>query len=304
MPEKDYYKILGIQKTASDDEIKKAYRKLAMKYHPDHTKGDKPSEEKFKQISEAYAVLSDQEKRKQYDLYGSSGFQQKYSQEDIFRNFDFSDIFKEFGFGGQGGAGKRGNVRFSFGGGSPFGFNTQQQAAARGSDLKYEMPLTLREVMSGTQKTVQIRNDSGVEKVTVQIPKGMISGKRLRLAGKGERGAYGGPRGDLYIVSKVLEDPLFQANGYDLTIDREIRLTEAILGTRINVPTLEGKELSLKIPPGAKHKTKMRLTGHGLPNMNGKEKNGDLFVRININMPVSLTEEQREIVEKLASTGL
>ena len=100
MPETDYYKILGVNKTSSDEEIKKAYRKLAMKYHPDHTKGDKTAEEKFKSISEAYAVLSDKEKRRQYDQFGSSGFQQRYSREDIFRNFDFSDIFKEFGFGG------------------------------------------------------------------------------------------------------------------------------------------------------------------------------------------------------------
>lgn len=304
MPEKDYYKILGIQKNASDDEVKKAYRKLAMKYHPDHTKGDKSSEEKFKEISEAYAVLSDKEKRKQYDLYGASGFKQKYSQEDIFRNFDFSDIFREFGFGGQGFSGRGGNVRFSFGGGSPFGFNTQQRPAAKGSDLKYEIPLTLKEVMTGTQKTVQIRNESGVEKMTVKIPKGMVSGKRLRLAGKGEPGAYGGPRGDLYIESKILPDPLFQADGQNLTIDQDIKLTEAILGTRISVPTVEGKELSLKIPAGAKHKTKMRLSGHGLPSMNGQGANGDLYVRININMPTTLTEEQKKLVQKLASTGL
>ena len=155
MSQQDYYQILGVSKTASEAEIKKAYRKLAMKYHPDHTKGDKHAEEMFKKISEAYAVLSDKEKRQQYDTFGSAGFHQRYSQEDIFRNVDLGDILKEFGFGGKG-------MRFSFGGGSPFGSSfgghQRRQAPVKGSDLVYELPLTLREVASGTSKTVTFQH--------------------------------------------------------------------------------------------------------------------------------------------------
>jgi len=293
----DYYKILGVDKKAGDAEIKKAYRKMAMKYHPDHTKGDKSAEEKFKQISEAYAVLSDKEKRKQYDTFGSSDFHQRYSQEDIFRNFDFGDIFKEFGFGGRGGG-----ARFSFGG-SPFGGRHRQPAQTKGSDLVYELALTLRDVATGVHKTIKFQHEGRSENISVKIPKGMITGKKVRISGKGERSAYGGQPGDLFIQSKVLPDPIFSANEYDLTVTREIRWSQSILGTKLAVPTLDGRELSLTIPPGTKHKTRMRLPGHGLPHMKGSQR-GDLFVTIHVNSPKKLTKEQQNLVEKLADTGM
>jgi curved DNA-binding protein len=300
----DYYKALGINKTATDDEIKKAYRKLAMKYHPDHTKGDKGAEEKFKEISEAYAVLSDKEKRKQYDTFGSDGFHQRFSQEDIFRSFDFGDIFKEFGFGGSNPfTGRRGGMRFSFGSGSPFGSQPGQQQQIKGSDLVYELPLTLKEVVKGTEKVVSFDHKGRHEKMTVKIPQGMISGKKLRLAGKGEPSHYGGPPGDLYIQSKVVSDPVYSVKDYDLYTNRDIKLSEAILGTSISVPTVEGKELSLKIPPGTRHGTKMRLPGHGLPAMKGK-KRGDLYVHIQIPMPKRLNKKQKKLIEDLQATGL
>jgi curved DNA-binding protein len=304
MAETDYYKILGVNKTASEDDIKKAYRKLAMKYHPDHTKGDKSAEEKFKTISEAYAVLSDKEKRKQYDTFGSAGFQQRYSQEDIFRGFDFESILNEL-FGGSGRFGGSGSgMRFSFGGGSPFdSYQRQKQAQPKGSDLIYELALTLQEVASGTQKTVSFQHQGRSEKITVKIPKGMISGKKLRIAGKGEPSPYGGPAGDLYIKSKVLASPVYDLKGHDLYINRDIKLTEAILGSNISVPTLSGKELKLKIPAGTKHKTKMRLAGHGLPHMDGKGQ-GDLYVRIQVNTPGRLSKKQKSLIEQLAETGL
>jgi len=307
MPETDYYKILGVSKTSSDEEIKKAYRKLAMKYHPDHTKGDKTAEEKFKRISESYAVLSDKEKRRQYDQFGSSGFQQRYSQEDIFRNFDFSDIFKEFGFGGASSfSGGRGGRRFSFGSGSPFsGFDGShgRQAKVKGADLVYELPLTLQEIATGTSKTVAFQHKGRSEKITVKIPKGMGNGKKLRLAGKGEPSAYGGPPGDLFIQAKVIHDPLYDVDGNNLYINREIKLSDSILGVSISIPTLAGKELNLKIPPGTKHKTKMRLAGHGIPDMKSKKK-GDLYAIIHIKTSKKLTKEQKKLVEKLAETGL
>jgi curved DNA-binding protein len=305
MPETDYYKMLGVKRNASDENIKKAYRKLAMKHHPDHAKGDKNAEEKFKKISEAYAVLSDKEKRQQYDTFGSTGFQQRYSQEDIFKGFDFADILKEFGFGG----GNRfsrgpGGMRFSFGGDSPYGSRArQQQSLQKGADLIYELSLTLPEVATGTTKTISFKHQERSEKLTVKIPKGMIAGKKLRIAGKGETSPFGGPVGDLYIKAKVLGDPAYDVHGHDLYAKREIKLSEAILGTNISIPTITGKELSLKIPPGTKHNTKMRLAGHGLPHMNAKDQ-GDLYVYIHVNMPKKLSEDQKELVKQLANTGL
>ncbi len=308
MTDTDYYKILGVDKNASKDQIKKAYRKLAMKYHPDHTKGDKAAEERFKQISEAYAVLSDDDKRKQYDTYGSAGFQERYSKEDIFKGFDFESIFKDLGFGGGGFAdmfgGKGGGMKFSFGGGSPFGgFEGRQARQPKGTDLEYELPLTLAEVAEGTTKNISFQHKGRSENLSVKIPKGMISGKKLRIPGKGEESPYGGQAGDLFIKSKVTPDPVYRADGHDLQINREIKLSEAMLGTQISVPALDGKELSLKVPPGTPHKTRMRLTGRGLPHMKGG-KRGDLYVCIHVKTPRTLTEEQRKIVKKLAETGL
>ena len=286
-------------RSASDAEIKKAYSKLAMKYHPDHTKGDKNAEEKFKKISEAYAVLSDKEKRKEYDTFGSEGFHQRFSQEDIFRGTDFADIFKEFGFGGGGG-----RTRFNFGQGSHFNFGGgQQQARVKGSDLVYELSLTLQEVATGTTKTVAFQHQGRSENLTVKIPKGLITGKQLRLAGKGNPSPYGGPPGDLFIKSQVLDDPKFSSKQYDLYLNQELKLSEAILGITISVPTVNDKQLSLKIPPGTKHGTRMRLSGHGLPDMKGNHK-GDLYVRIQVKIPKNLTAEQKKLVEQLAAAGL
>ena len=296
----DYYTVLGVSKSASDAEIKKAYRKLAMKYHPDHTKGNKGAEEKFKKISEAYAVLSDKKKRQEYDTFGSEGFHQRFSQEDIFRGFDFGDIFQEFGFGG----GRGGARRFNFGQGSPFNFGGgQQQARVKGSDLVYELPLTLREVATGASKTVSFQHQGRSENLTVKIPKGMITGKQLRLAGKGNPSPYGGPPGDLFIKSKLLDDPTFSSRQYDLYLNHELKLSEAILGITVSIPTIDDKQLSLKIPPGTKHGTKMRLTGHGLPDMKDNKK-GDLYVRIQVNIPKNISAEQKKLVEELAATGL
>ena len=302
----DYYQLLGVKKDATKEEIKKAYRKLAMKYHPDHTKGDKAAEEKFKKISEAYAVLSDKEKRKEYDTFGAEGFRQRFSQEDIFKGFDFGDIFREFGFGGDvfSGRGRGGGMRFNFGGGSPFGSQAgQHQARMKGSDLVYELPLTLKEVATGTTKTISLQHQGHAQKVTVKIPKGLISGKKLRLAGKGSPSPVGGPPGDLFIQSKVLNDPSYSTEGYDLYLTQELKLSEAVLGTSISVTTLDGKKLSLKIPPGTRPGTKMRMPGHGLPHMKSSKK-GDLFVKIQVKLPRKLTDEQKKLIEKLAAAGL
>ncbi len=298
----DYYKVLGVSKNASDEELKKAYRKLAMKYHPDKNKGDKAAESKFKEVSEAYAVLSDKEKRRQYDEFGASGFQQRFSQEDIFRGFDFSDILKEFGFGGGMFGGKRGAGRFSFGG-TPFGGQGGRQAQPKGSDVVYEMPLSLREIASGTQKTLSLQHSGRIEKVNVNIPKGMTAGKKLRLPGKGNPSPYGGEAGDLYVQVKVLPDRDFSLEGHDLHLNRSIKLSEALLGTTLSIPTLDGKELNLKVPPGTNHKTKMRLSGHGLPKVKGSGK-GDLYVTVLVQMPKTLSSGQKELIKKIKAAGL
>jgi curved DNA-binding protein len=302
MPGVDYYKLLGVEKSASKEEIRKAYRKLAMKYHPDQTHGDKAAEEKFKQISEAYAVLSEDDKRKQYDTFGSEGFQQRFSQEDIFRNFDFGDIFREFGFGG-GRSGHMGGGRFSFGGGSPFGGASGGRPQIRGGDLVYELGLTIREVDEGCKKNISFQHGDRAETIAVKIPQGMITGKKLRLAGKGEQSPYGGPAGDLYIKSKILPDAIYTVEDADLHMTREVKLSEAILGASLSVPVLGAKQINLKIPSGTRHKTRMRLARHGLPIMNDTRK-GDLFVHIHVAMPKDLTSAQKKLVEQLAEAGL
>jgi curved DNA-binding protein len=313
MAEMDYYQILGVSRDATPEEIKKAYRKLALKYHPDKAKGDKKqAEEKFKQISEAYAVLSDPQKKQEYDLVGSQAFRQKFSQEDIFRGSDFSDIFDSglsdsiLGrlFGGLGGgrtAGRGGRTRiFRYGG--PEGFGGQVQPPP-GGDLQVEMPITLHEMAFGTEKLVSFSHDGKVEKISVKIPAGTLPGKKLRLSGKGQPSPLGGAPGDLYVRLKEVEHPVFKREGSDLYVDRKIKFTEATLGTKVTVPTLDGKTMSLKVPPGTQSHTKMRLKNYGLPLPNGKTR-GDQFVRVIVETPASLTKKQKTLLEELAKEGL
>ncbi len=316
----DYYKTLGIDKTATAADIKKAYRKLALKYHPDKTKGDKALEDKFKATSEAYAVLSDPEKRKQYDTYGSADFQQKFSQEDIFRNFDLGDILKEFGFGGGGGfnrAGgfsssfKQGGARSSFSGvgGNPFAQNAGpgggygRKSPARGKDIEYEIPLTLDELINGVGKTITISQGGQAKAIEVKIPKGLTQGKKIRLAGKGESGTHGGPAGNLYIKSSPSLPQGITLEGNDILMKKDVRLTQAILGDKVEVTTPSGKTINLTLPPGTAQKAKMRLPGMGIPHMKGNGC-GDLYVVVNIEMPKSLNSKQRKLIKELKETGL
>jgi len=310
MAENDYYKILGVGRDATADDIKKTYRKLAMKYHPDKAKGDKKqAEEKFKQISEAYAVLSVPEKKKEYDEFGSQVFKDKFTQEDIIRGFDFSDIFGDAAsesifsriFGGQGGGRPRGRTR-SFRYGGPEAHYEPMQAP-KGQDLQVEMPITLHEIAFGTDKLVSFSHQGQVEKISVKIPPGSLPGKKLRLTGKGSPGPMGGPSGDLYVKLKELEHPVFKREGSDLLVDRRIKLSEATLGTKVTVPTLDGKTMSLKVPPGTQSHTKMRLKNYGLPTASGKGR-GDQLVRIIVETPANLTKKQKALLEDLAKEGL
>jgi len=313
MAELDYYQILGVNKNATPDEIKKAYRKLAQKYHPDKAKGDKQAaEEQFKKISEAYAVLSNPEKRREYDLYGSRSFKARFSQEDIFRGFDFSDLF-DLGlsegifsrlFGGLGGGSGRGGRTRGFSQFGPDMFKTgTTRPPVKGEDLQVEVPVTLHEIAFGTEKLISFTRNGQVERVTVKIPPGTLPGKRLRVAEKGRPSPYGGPPGDLYVKLKEVEHPVFKREGSDLYVDRRIRFSEAALGTKVTVPTLDGKTMSLKVPPGTASHTKMRLKNYGLPNAQGKGR-GDQYVRIIVEVPTTLTKKQKALLEELAKEGL
>lgn len=309
----DYYELLGISKTASADAIKKAYRKLALKYHPDRNQGNKEAEEQFKKISEAYAVLSDPEKRKQYDTFGSTGFQQRFSQEDIFRNVDLGDILREFGINMRGGG--RTTFRTSSGGGATFfddlfglggmgggrDFHAYQRTQpVRGSDLGLELPITLEEVLHGTEKTIALGHG---DKVSVKVPAGIDSGKKLRVAGKGSPSPMGGPPGDLYLSITVLPHRLFGREGNNLVVDAEIPFSGLALGTEVAVPTLDGKHLKVKVQAGSQPGAKLRLKGHGLPH-SPKGQRGDLLARLTVTVPRQLTDEQRNLLEELAGTGL
>jgi curved DNA-binding protein len=195
-------------------------------------------------------------------------------------------------------------VRFNFGGGSPFGGQAGAQTRqVKGSDLIYELPLTIQEIATGTEKAVAFQHEGRSENLTVKIPKGMSPGKKLRLAGKGEPSPYGGPPGDLLIKTRILPDPVFEVDGSDLTVKKQISLSASLLGTKISVPTLQKKSLQLTVPPGTRHKTRMRLAGHGLPRMGGN-RSGDLYVTIEVRVPKKLTPQQRRIVERLAEAGL
>ena len=304
----DYYKILGVDKKADTPEIKKAYRKLALKYHPDKTKGDKPLEEKFKKISEAYAVLSDPEKRNQYDTYGSADFQQRFSQEDIFRNFDLGDILKEFGFGGAQGRGGQRSSFSSMGGNSFFnnmggGFGQQKQQPMKGKDIEYELPLTLHEIIHGTKKTITMSQGGIAKAIEVTIPKGLTQGKKIRLAGKGSMSPNGGPPGNLYIKSILIPSKQYTIEGNDVLLSKQILLSQALLGDTIEILTPDGMTINLKVPAGINPRAKMRIPEHGIPQMKGNGC-GDLFVVINIPMPKKLTEEQKELIQQLKKTGL
>jgi curved DNA-binding protein len=316
MPAKDYYKTLKVRKDASAEEIKKAYRKLAMKYHPDRNRGDAAAEERFKEINEAYAVLSDTEKRKQYDMFGDEGFRRQYSQEDIFRNFDFGNIFEEMGFGGEdwlgrvfGGPGAK--QRGTYAGGSPFHSGAydagahrrkKARASAKGADLQLEVPVPFRAAILGDEQTITYLAGGRQERLVVKIPPGIEDGKKLRIAGKGESSQWGGVPGDLYVVVRVIAHPDFRRDGQDILITRNIRMSEAMLGTEVDVPTLDGKTLRLKVPSGTQSHRKFRLRGKGVPGSHEKAA-GDQLVEVIVIVPEANTPDLRKIAKKLAEMG-
>ena len=307
---RDYYETLGVSKTATDDEIKSAFRKLARKHHPDVAKDKKAAEEKFKQINEAYEVLGDPEKRRKYDELGANwnqpggfqpprdwggaqpggGFQWAGGNgggvEFEFGGTGFSDFFEAFFGGGRG--------RPGFGG-AGFG---QRATAERGSDVEADIMVTLEEALHGSTRQVSLRRSDSdkVETYQVKIPRGVHEGQRIRLAGQGEAGARGGKSGDLFLRVRLARHPDFSIEGSDLVHEVKIEPWQAVLGDELQVPTLEGMA-RLKLPGGTQGGQRFRLRERGLPNANGAR--GDLYVVAQIRMPKEIGDRERDIWDQL-----
>lgn len=286
MVKRDYYEVLGVNKQATKQEIKKAYKQLAMKYHPDRTKGSDVLEEKFKEVQAAYEILSDADKRQEYDDFGHQG-------KDHFNRSQYQG----FNQSPQGRYGNAGGGDFS----DIFADMFRQQHQPRpekGANVRYKINLTLREVIDGCQKDVKFPNNS--EMLKIKIPKGIDDGQSVRLTGKGEEGSYGGSKGDLLVEIALLKDPVFKRDGADLHCQIAMSFPTAALGGALKVPTLDG-HINLKIPKGTQTGRKFRIKGKGITTMKSTV-NGDLIYELYIKTPESLTSEQEELINKLGET--
>ena len=287
---KSYYDILGVGKSASQDEIKKAFRKLAQKYHPD-AGGD---EETFKQINEAYAVLSDPQKKAQYDRFGTvdgnpfGGYGGGYGGNPFGgggAGFNWSDIF-----------GNMANGDGAFGSNWDFHVNR----AVKGKDLQASITLSFDEAFKGCSKKVSIRIPSTgeTETVTVNVPAGAVDGGKMRFRGKGEHGVDGGPRGDLLVITKLASHPLYERDGANVVMTLNVSIAEAALGASIIVPTPDGSMVKMRVPAGSQDGATLRVKGKGAPYLKGKGTgNGDLLIKVRVNIPKTLTEEQKATLE-------
>ena len=317
---KDYYKILGVPKTATEKEIKAAFRKLARKHHPDVNKGDAKAEAKFKEINEANEVLSDPEKRRRYDQLGPDwasfggarggprpgagpgrgGVRVEYGGEDM---GGFSEFFRTIFGGGFGGPGAGGGFGGPFGGGQETGgFEDMFGRAAppQGQDLETSAELTLEEVLRGTTRSIQIGEGADARRIEVKIPPGMRDGSRMRVPNEGG-GRAGGPRGHLYLAVKLVPHPTFERKGDDLAVTVQAPLTTMVLGGETSVPTLDGP-VGIKIPAGSRAGRVFRLRSHGLPRREGGR--GDLLATVNVDLPgPDMGERERALFEELRALG-
>jgi curved DNA-binding protein len=287
---KDYYDVLGVSRTASDADLKQAYRRLAKKYHPDANPNDPSAENRFKEINEAYEVLGDATKRARYDRLGHA-FEQAPGNGGATHNVDFSEILDSI-FGGMGTATSRRGGREHSRVWTP-GVDERPGGGVSGRDLEHKVKITLQEAYNGTTRLVT----RGSRKVRVNIPPGAKDGTKVRLAGEGESGV-GGVSGDLFLIVEVEPDSRFERAEDDLTVDARVDMFTAILGGEIEVPTLE-RPLKIKIPAGSQSGRKMRLPGKGMPVLRRPNEAGDLYVRLLITVPENLTDEQRDLVEQL-----
>ena len=310
---KDYYTTLGVAKTASDKEIKQAFRKLARKFHPDVNPGDKGAEAKFKELNEANEVLSDPVKRKKYDELGANwrayenappphaggspfgrgaGAFHTMSQEDMADMFGgespFSDFFTTF-FGGMGGpepsAGGRGG--------------RGRARARKGQDVEHPFELDLEDALRGSVQRLQLRHDGHARSVEVRIPAGVTDGSRVRVAGEGGRGTGSAPSGDLYLRVHLKPHPGFEVKGRDVYTKTRVPVTTAVLGGEVDVLTPEAKTLRLKVPAGTASGQRFRLRGHGMPSVGKPDERGDLYANVEVDIPRTLSSEERALFEQL-----
>ncbi len=303
MEYKDYYKILGVDKKANQQEIKKVYRRLARQYHPDVNPGNKSAEARFKEINEAYEVLSDPEKRKKYDELGSS-YQQWQRQGGDPRGFDWSRWYT----GGQPGGGSTrveyGNLedllgsdffQAIFGGMGGAGYGRQTRSR-RGQDFEHPVEITLEEAYSGTKRLLQMDG----RRLEVTIPPGVDSGSRVRISGEGGAGLGGGSKGDLYLRVTVLSNGAFERRGDDLYCQVPVDLYTTVLGGEVAVPTLKG-QVVLKIPPETQGGKRFRLKGLGMPNVRNPQVKGDLYAEVKIVLPRDLSKQEKDLFAQLAA---
>jgi len=307
MEYKDYYKILGVDRKASEEEIKKAFRKLAMKYHPDRNPGDKKAEETFKDINEAYEVLSDPEKRRRYDQLGESytrwqqagGAPGGFNWNEWFSGapggvrVEYTNLDDLFG-GGAGGFSDFFQAIFGGMGGGAATRTATRTARSRQPAVEHPVEITLQEAYRGTERTVTIDG----RRLQVKIPPGADNGTKVRMAGVGQPGPNG-TRGDIYLVVQVIPDPRFERKGNDLYTDFDLDLYTAVLGGEARVDTPDG-QVVLTIPPGTQPGQTFRLAGRGMPHLRNPQNRGDLFARARVTLPRNLTPQQREYFEKLA----
>ncbi len=302
MDYKDYYKILGVEKNASTDDIKKAYRKLAVKYHPDRNPNDKVAEEKFKEINEANEVLSNADKRKRYDEFGenweyfqqggggqgkSSGGQRQGGQRATFTAEDFADdehlkdIFEKFFGGGFGGGG--------------FNQRTSDNRTVRGADYQAELQILLADSFFGVKRVLNVDG----QEIAIKLKRGIQDGQKIRIPGKGGHGLNGGKNGDLYINIHLVRDPFLEREGDDLKAALTVDLYTAILGGKVNLKTFHGIK-SINIKEGIENNSVLRLKGLGMPKYDSDTEFGDFYAKINIILPKNLTEKEKEIFRELA----
>ncbi len=287
MSKRDYYEVLGIQKGASDDEIKKAFRKLAIKYHPDKNPGDKAAEEKFKEINEAYSVLSDKTKRQRYDQFGHAGVGGAAggASGNPFEGFNFNGQSFNFDFGG--GSGGLDDIL-----GAMFGFGGGFRGARRGRDYRTTTTIDFEEAIFGTTKNVSVDGES----IKLKIPAGIYDGQQIRLAGKGGAApSEGGQRGDLYVEIRVRAHKTLTREGNLILSEATISMVDAVLGTEIDVETVDGK-ITMRIPAGTQPGTNFKLSGHGAPLQAGSAERGPHIVTINVEIPKNLTKKQKELL--------
>jgi molecular chaperone DnaJ len=326
MAGKNFYDLLGVSKSATEKDLKAAYRRMARKYHPDVNPGDKTAESKFKEINAAYEVLSDKAKRQKYDKYGdkwqyADQLDQQSQQQNMYRQYSSGDDRQSYQFGGD--TGDMGSIFDElFGGGRGRG-SSRRSRAQRGEDLESNVEITLEEAFSGTARQISLQQEqpctacggtgqiqnlpcsvcrgagvvSAVNRLEVKIPAGVTTGSRVRISGKGQAGYGGGTAGDLYLNITVSPHSVFERQGDDLAANIPLPLTVAVLGGEIQVPTLKGK-LALKIPPETQNGKVFRLGGQGMPHL-GSAARGDLLAKVNVILPTKLTEKEKELFKQL-----